>query len=202
MLEECPEICCLGSATNGRDGIRHCREKQPAIVLLDLGLPDMGGFEVLDCLHALSCPPRVLLLTARMDEALLHRVGSSGVAGLIWKNADFARHLRPALAAVAAGRPYLPPEVREALHRFRRSPAAFFKVLSTRELELVSLLGQGLEDGDVAARTGCCRGTIRNHWHNIARKLGLGNRHALQRWAEARGFGSRFPPTSAPRSFS
>jgi len=196
LLNDWPEVCHVGSAINGRDGITLCLERQPAIVLLDLGLPDINGFAVLDCLNALPCPPQVLLLTGRMDEALLYRLGSGGVAGLIRKGGDFARHLRPALTAVAAGRSYFPPEVGEAVRRFRRSPDAFFKMLSRWELRLVSLLALGLRDAEIAAETGCCCGTIRNHWHNIAGKLGLGDRHDLKRWADAKGFGPALKPVA------
>lgn len=200
LLEEWPEVCHVGTATNGRDGIALCREKHPAIVLLDLVLPDINGFVVLDRLNDLPHPPLVLLLTCRTDEVLLNRLGSGGIAGLIWKGSHFADQLRPALAAVAAGSGYFPPEVREAVSRFRRSPNAFFKILSPWELRLVSSLALGLKDGDIAAETGCCCGTIRNHWHNIAGKLGLGDRHDLQRWAEAEGFrpGLRAAPLPAP----
>lgn len=195
LLNEWPEVCHGGTAKNGRDGIALCREKQPAIVILDLGLPDIDGFVVLAQLNALPRPPLVLLLTCRADEALLYRVISGGVAGLIWKGVHFADQLRAALAAVVVGDDYFPPEAGAAIRRFRRSPDAFFKILSPWELSLVSLLALGLKDDAIAAEAGCCCGTIRNHWHNIAGKLGLGDRHDLKRWADAKGFGPAISPT-------
>jgi len=189
LLNKWPEVCHVGSVGNGHDGIRQCAEKMPAIVILDLGLPDLNGFEVLDCLNALSFPPQVLLLTCRKDQALLYRLGFGGIAGLIWKSPDFARGLRLALVALAAGRSYFPPEVCEAVHQFRSSPDAFFKILSPWELKLVSLLAQGFRDEDIAEKTGRSCSTLRSHWHNIAEKLGFHDRHEIQRWAAARGFG-------------
>ncbi len=180
----------MGSVSNGHDGIILCLEKKPALVILDLDLPDLNGFEAWDHLNALPCPPQILLLTCRTDQALLSRLGSVGVAGLIWKSVDFARYLRPALAAIADGGRYFPPEVTAAIRRFRSAPDAFFKILSPWELKLVSLLAQGFRDSDIADRTRRSRGTIRNHWHNIAGKLGLTDRHEIRRWAEAKGFGS------------
>lgn len=189
LLNEWPEVCHVGIAPNGREGVALCRERQPAIVLLDLGLPDIDGLAVLDQLNALPRPPRILLLTVRRDDALLYRLGSGGVAGLVWKQAHFDDHLRPALAAVAAGGCYFPPEVCEAVRRFRCSPDAFFKILSPCELRLVSRLALGLNDDDIAAETGRSCGTIRNHWCNIAGKLGLSGRHELKLWAATKGFG-------------
>jgi len=197
LLDDWPEFCQMESAANGRDGIRQCAEKMPAIVILDLGLPDLDGFEVLDRLNALPRPPQILLLTCRRDQALLYRLGSGGIAGLIWKDDDFVRDLlRPALVSLAAGKSYFAPDVSAAMRRFRTSPDAFFKILSPWELKLVTLLAQGFRDDAVALKTGCGSGTIRNHWHNIAVKLGLPDRHAVRLWAEARGFGRK--PSQSP----
>lgn len=188
LLGQWPEVCHRGTASTGMEGVAQCRVIMPAIVLLDLVLPDMSGFAVWDQLSALSRPPKILLLTCRADEALLHRLLIGGIAGLIWKKGDFVEHLRPALAAVAAGGSYFPSEVEEAVRRFRASPDAFHKVLSPWELKLVTMLGLGRKDGDIADEIGCSRGTIRNHWRNIAVKLGLGDRHELRLWAERKGF--------------
>ena len=106
LLEEWPEVCHVGTATNGRDGIALCREKHPAIVLLALVLPDINGFVVLDRLNDLPHPPLVLLLTCRTDEVLLNRLGSGGIAGLIWKGGirKPASQQGPPLTGGAGGR--------------------------------------------------------------------------------------------------
>lgn len=200
LLSEWSEVCHVGTASNGHDGIVLCAKRKPDIVILDLGLPDLAGFAVLDRLKALACPPQILLLTCRMDQALLYRVGCEGIASLIWKNGDFAHHLRLALGFAATSRPYLPPEVIEAVRQFRTSPKAFFKLLSPWELELVSLLAQGLRDDEIAFKTGRRCGTIRNHWHNIAGKLGLTGRHDIRHWAESKGFGVASRPAIPPSS--
>jgi len=194
LLGDWPEVCPVGAAGNGHDGLVLCAERKPAVVILDLVLPDLKGFEVLDRLNALPHPPQILLLTCRQDEAVLYRLGFGGVAGLIWKSIDFARHLRPALAALAAGRSYFPPEVTGALRRFHASPDAFFKILSPLEQRLVSLAGMGWTDGEIARRLACGFSTVRVHFRNIMIKLGLEGRHALLRWARTAGFDHEPPP--------
>lgn len=187
LLKAWPEVCHVGTAPCGREGIALCREKQPAIVILDLGLPDIDGLAVLMQLNALLRPPLVLLLTGRADEAFLYRLGTGDIAGLVWKRVGFADHLRPALAAVAGGGGYFPPEVREAIRRFRRSPDAFFKILSPSEQHLVSLTDLGCTDAEIARCTGRCPSTVRVHFHNLMVKLQLKDRHELLHWARARG---------------
>ena len=199
LLKAWPEVCHVGTAPSGRDGIALCREKQPAIVILDLGLPDIDGLAVLIHLNALPRPPLVLLLTGRADEAFLYRLGTGDITGLVWKRVGFADHLRPALAAVAGGGGYFPPEVREAIRRLRCAPDAFFKILSPWELSLVSFLAHDWNDAGIAAETGRSAGTIRNHWRNIAIKLELRGRHELKLWANVKGFGLGAKPRSPGR---
>lgn len=86
LLDQWPEVCHGGYAGSGCDGIALCKAKRPSVVLLDLSLPDIDGFRVRDELSALPCPPCFLLLTARMDEVLLYRLGSGDAVGLIKKS--------------------------------------------------------------------------------------------------------------------
>lgn len=188
LLDQWAEVRRLGTATNGTEGIERCRTLQPAIVLLDLVLPDMSGFAVWEQLNAMPHPPKILLLTCRSDEALLYRLILGEAAGLIRKQSDFAEYLRPALAAVAGGSSFFLSDTDEVLRQFRSSPNAFYKLLSPWELRLVSRLARGERDEDIANAAGRSRGTIRNHWHIIAGKLGLRDRYDLRAWAEAKGF--------------
>lgn len=188
LLHKWPEVAHIGTATNGRDGINRCRDLRPAVVLLDLVLSDISGFEVWEYLKAMSQRPKILLLTCRTDEVLLHHLVLGEAEGLIWKQSNFADFLRPALAAIVAGSSYFPSGVARALQQFRSSPNAFYKILSPLELRLVSLLVRGWRDEYIAEQIGRSPGTIRNHWHIITRKLGLRDRHDLRIWAETKGF--------------
>lgn len=178
----------MGTAQNGEDGVVRCRTLQPDVVILDLVLPDACGFAVWDQLNALLRPPKILLLTCRADEALFHRLVLGEAGGMIWKRVDFAQYLRPAIATLSIGCSYFPADVSEAISKFRRSPDAFYKLLSPWELKLLALLALGQKDGDIAREIKRSCGTIRNHWHNIAVKLGLRDRHDLKAWAAAKGF--------------
>lgn len=197
---DCSEVRYAGFAMNGRDGIELCREKQLAIVLLDLILPDIDGFNVVDQLQALKLPPWILLLTCRTDDAVLFRIGTSPVAGLIWKSNRTGEHLRSAFSAVIAGKDCFPPEVDDAVHRFRSSPDAFSKIFSDREIFLLDDFADGLSDKAIAAKRNLNQETVHSHREHIMAKLGLHRTPDLILWAKDKGFGSHLAKTPRPGS--
>lgn len=188
LLKEWTDIRQIGTAANGHQGLAICSAAQPDIVLLDLGLPDMDGLAVLDRLTKLPHPPQIVVLTKRRTEALIYQLSFLRIVSLIWKSGAFAPDLRLALTAAIARQRYLPDEVREETRRLSRDPEAFSKILSPREINLVCLMAQGFSDSEIADKTGCAHGTIRNHRHNIVCKLGLRDKFELVRWAESKGF--------------
>ncbi|MDO8543892.1 MAG: response regulator transcription factor [Opitutaceae bacterium] len=194
LLSKWPEILYLGSAASGREGLAQCRKMRPQIVLLDLGLPDGDGLRLAHELRWIDHPPRLLVFSARHDEATLARLRPSGVAGLIWKAPDVAHALRRAFAALAAGREFFPPDVLAALRQFTSSPNAFFKILSNRELNLIPLLGEGLSDAQIAEKIGVGEATVHSHRQSILRKLSLHRTPDLMRWALEKDFVSRGEP--------
>lgn len=188
VVETSPVVQSCLSVSTGAEGLSLAQVWQPALVLLDLRLPDADGFALARELARLPRPPRVLALSHRMDDETLHQVGQSHFAGLIWKNAD-ALHLVPfALAEIVAGRKYYSPEVRDAFRRLRADPEAFFKILSVREVELLPYFGLGWTDAEIAERLGVSAFTIKSHRQHIMAKLDLHRTAQLIHWTIVRGF--------------
>jgi two-component system invasion response regulator UvrY len=181
------EIRYLGSVTNGQDGIRLCRDQQPGIVLLDLALPDMDGFAVAGQLRKLRPSPRILVFSARVDDVTILHLSSGLVDGIVWKPLG-PEKLRPALAEIAAGRDYFPPDFRAAIDRLRRSPDAFFKILSDRELSLMPHFARDESDAVIATAVGVSAATVHSHRQHVFAKLNLHCAHDLAQWAQHEGF--------------
>jgi DNA-binding NarL/FixJ family response regulator len=173
------------------EGLALCREKRPAVVLVDLGLPDGDGFQLAAQLKALVPAPRILLLSSRADDVTLFRAWSGPVEGLIWKSNRSIEHLQAALGALAAGRRFFPADVLAAVNRFRSSPNAFFKILSPREQSLIQSLVRGDSDENIAEANGISRHTVHSHRKSVMAKLGLHSLRDLIHWGAERGFGGR-----------
>ncbi len=183
-----PECGRLATAATADEGRRLARALGPAIILLDLPLPDADGFALARELSRLPHRPRLLLLAARSHDAVLFQAGQPHVAGLLWKTPAATRELSLALAEVAAGRRFLPPEIGAALRRLRADSGAFIKFISERELELLPVLGRGGTDDEIAARVGLSPLTVKSHRQHILGKLGLHRSVDLVQWAIRTGF--------------
>lgn len=179
------------TAAEGLAGVRRLR---PDCVLLDLNLPEADGFDLAEELARIAPSVRILLMSARTDDAMLARLKLPHIGGLIWKSASVAEQLPIALRQVAEGRKYLPPEVKDSVQRLRADSQAFFKILSDREISLLPLFGLGLSDKEIAERSGLSPLTIKSHRQHIMTKLGLHRAAELVHWAIKRGF---VPPALA-----
>jgi len=189
----------LAVAATADEGRRLAGALGPAIILLDLPLPDADGFALARELGRLPRRPRLLLLAARSHDAVLYQAGQAHVAGLLWKSPAATAALPLALAEVAAGRRFLPPEIGAALRRLRGDSGSFFKFLSERELELVPVFGLGGTDDEIAGRVGLSRLTIKSHRQHILAKLGLHRSVDLVHWAIRNGFVAGPAPAAARR---
>jgi DNA-binding NarL/FixJ family response regulator len=190
-------ISCGDAAT----GVRLAREHHPEIVLLDLGLPDVSGFKVIDALTHMSPRPRILILTASVPDQVLDRVQHSDVSGLLLKSDTSSMELIQAIQAVRAGQRYFSKPVRLAMTAARAEPGHYTKVLSKREIELVPYFGYGWTNEQIAAQTGISAATVRTHRQNILGKLDLHSTEKLIHWAISKGFADyRYEPKPAPLS--
>lgn len=188
VLRELPEVKSCVTVATANAALEHVRNFRPDLVLLDVVLTDGDGLQLARELAALPAPPRILLLSVRRDDAVLQAAHESYVAALLWKSNDVLTLLPDAIRTVAAGGRYFPAEVREALRKFRSDPAAYFKILSDRELELLPLLGNGLSDEEAAAQLGLKSSTVKTHRLSILAKLNLPSTARLIHWAIQRGF--------------
>lgn len=178
-----PRVIRFLPARNGTQGLAIARSQRPDIVLLDLQLPDFDGFALSRQLAGLPMPAQTVLLSGRTDDVALHLASQPHIAGLLWKTADAPRFLPEALSAVAEGRKYFTPAVSAALRRFRADPAAYYKILSDRELEMIPYFGHALTDGEIAARLSINLFTVRSHRQRIMQKLGVHRGIDLIHWA-------------------
>lgn len=176
-----------GSAEDGIAGLKLCREVRPHLVLLDLQLPHMDGFEVAADLAKELPDVRVLALTSLQDNVTLTRVLELGFAGYVEKDVPLTV-LEMAMAEVAAGGTFFTPRFKEAKRRLAQDPLAFPKILSRREQEVLRLVAYGASNTDVARKLGLSVRTAGNHRYNAMRKLDIHDVTDLVAFAIKHGF--------------
>lgn len=172
----------------GSEGREICRSWHPDLVLLDLGLPDVDGLELVPQLQALVKGMRIIVLSSYTDECTVHRAQQACVHGFLDKNEQPLGVLAEAVSEVMNGRLYLSPSARRMRAMLRTDPTAFNKVLSDREQQLLGLFGLGMGNEEIASRHGLSVHTVKIHRRNIMGKLGLHSTPQLIRYAIEKGF--------------
>jgi two-component system response regulator NreC len=178
----------VGETESGREAVKLILERKPDAVILDLSLPDMDGFNVADRVLAELPELRILVLSSHCDDYTLFRVEKAGVHGFLDKNSNTVETLRDALIAIGAGRAYYSTAFQQARIARRNDPRAFTKTLTEWERAILSLIGQGLNDEEIAARLNLSPRTVQTHRSNIMSALDIKGTPKLIAFAVEHGF--------------
>ena len=166
------------------------RAHQPDVVVLDLLMPDGDGLSLLRKMNAEGLSPRVVMLTGAPDDEMLLEALRLGVHGLVLKDMAPALLLQ-CVRTVAAGGQWLERGLASrvlatVLRKERGAQVATTLGLSTRELEIVRFVADGLRNRAIADELNITEGTVKVHLHNIYEKLGVESRLALTEYARNR----------------
>jgi two-component system nitrate/nitrite response regulator NarP len=167
----------LGRARTAAEATTALNKQKPDLLLLDVHLPDGSGLDVLQRLTRARKRPKVILVTAGMDDAQLLAAADLEPEGIVLKTSDPSLLLK-CMEAVEAGERWVDPEIAERT-RQAKERAASAPPLTRRERELIDLVRQGLRNRDIAAELGVTEGTVKVYLHAIFDKLKVENRTEL-----------------------
>jgi DNA-binding NarL/FixJ family response regulator len=184
-LEEVVTI--VGEASNGAECIKMLGNLNPDILLLDLHMPEKGGFAVLEEVNFDTIPTRVIVLTAAEDDRDLVRAMRLGARGIVAKESA-TDLLVKSIHHVHAGEIWLDSHmtagVINTLSASSKSGSRSEKpLLSDREIEIVQLVAQGFHNKEIGKKLFISENTAKNHLRNIFDKLGVSNRLELMLFA-------------------
>lgn len=185
----------VGEAEDGKRAVALVTETRPDLVLLDLHLPNLDGFGVVEAIRKTEPNIRVLVLSSHCDSYTVFRAERARVQGFVDKNTNTVAALKQAIAVVADGRVSFSEAFQRAKAARLNDPHSFDKLLTDRERTLLSMIGQPLTDDEIAAQLAISQETVEKHRANLRRKLGLASTTELVRYAHEHGF-----TLSAPRS--
>lgn len=189
-----PDLSVVGDASSGEEGLLTVERVRPRVVVTDVGLPDIDGIEVTRRLRERFPDTRVLVLTVHDEDTYVFTLMQAGASGYLVKNAA-ANDLVHAIRAVAAGRPWLQPQIAQRLMRHGEPNAAvdhqagsgLIEPLTPRELEVLRLLAGAATNREIADRLEISPRTAETHLTNIYAKLGVRGRTEAMLWAIREG---------------
>ncbi len=191
FLEAQEDMEVVAEAASGQEAVDHARALHPQVVLMDLVMPGMDGIAALAEVKRVAPDSEVLVLTSFADDSKVFPALRAGASGYMLKTASSAE-LAQAIRALKKGEPVLHPDIARKL--MRGAPATpqskTTDSLTTREMEVLSLLARRLSNKEIAAELGVAEKTVKTHVSNILSKLSLESRVEAARIAREQGLGS------------
>jgi two-component system, NarL family, response regulator LiaR len=181
-LEDEPGLQVVGEATNGIEALKLADELAPNVILMDLLMPGMDGLEAVTKLQETHPQIKIMVVTSLEDEEKILAAVQAGALGYFPKTAP-RTYLLEAIQKVADGVPYLPAGIAAKLFkglREMKTPlpgrSAVDEPLTTRQEEVLVLIGEGRSDHEIGEILHLTEATVRSHVHRIIQRLGIENR--------------------------
>ena len=188
IVSRAAELTLVATARDGRVALDQIRAERPDVALIDLELPDVDGFRVIETVRREALPTRVLVISAFVDSAKVYRAMEAGAAGYMPKVAGDAA-ITDAILGVARGETQLAGELLDGLAteiRLRRDRAPG-PSLTPRELDVLRLAADGHPNAEIARQLLVSTATVKSHLQNVCEKLEAPDRAAAVARAIRRG---------------
>jgi DNA-binding NarL/FixJ family response regulator len=193
FLDSEPDLEVVGAADGGAEafdlvGRLEAEGRPPQVVVMDLKMSPVDGIEATRRIRSRYAEVEVVVLTSFAEDERVHAALEAGASGYLLKDAD-ADEVVAAIRAAHRGELQLDPAVARRLMSSLRvgRRADMTAALTSRELEVLALVGEGRANKEIATELEISERTARTHVSNILRKLGLGSRTQAALWAVREG---------------
>ena len=193
LLQSSGGLEIVGEAANGRQAVELAEKLRPGVVVMDIAMPVLNGFEATRQILELAPATRVLVLSAHGEDEYVQRMAAAGAVGYVLKHASGEELVR-AVRAVARGRSYFSAGVERRrdvrVRRARESGERFADVtchLTAREAEVLQRVAEGAPNKRIAAELGISIKTVEKHRQQLMDKLDIHETAGLTRHAIATG---------------
>lgn len=184
ILDEAPDLIAAGEASTGRQVLQQVQENDYDVLVLDIGMPDGSGLEVLHQLRTLRPELRVLILSMYPERQYALRALKAGAAGYLTKESA-PDELTAAVRRIAGGGKYITQSLAEELTaalvgETEKHPE---EILSDREFQVVCMLAEGKTIAGIAEELSLSVKTISTYRARVLEKLNLSNTAEIIRYA-------------------
>jgi hypothetical protein len=190
LLNSDPRFQVVGETDDVNQALEICREKHPAVVLMDINMTPINGFEGTKLIRKYVPATKVIGMSMHSMPAYARRMLQSGAHGYVTKNSS-KEELFEALVEVQKGNKYICEEVKNILAHQALDESGEtgpdLNVLSRREIDVIQLIKEGLSSKEIAQKLEISLKTVEVHRYNILKKLHLKNTAALVNFINSQG---------------
>jgi DNA-binding NarL/FixJ family response regulator len=189
ILNSDPRFQVIGETSSGDEAIEIAKNKRPQIVLMDVNMTPLNGFDATKLVRKYSPGSKIIGISMHSMPAYARRMLQMGAMGYVTKNSS-KDEMIAAIIEVNNGKKYVCDEVKNILAQQeleQESDQPDMNVLSRREIEIVQLIKEGLSSKEVALKLDISLKTVEVHRYNILKKLNLKNTASLVNFINAQG---------------
>jgi two-component system invasion response regulator UvrY len=176
LLEEMTDVNVVADADSGEQALLLVKTHAPDVVLLDMKMPGIDGWEVTRRLKKSNPHIKVIALTAMASDPLPTRILQLGAMGYLTKESG-AEEIAAAIRKVAKGEKYLSAEIAQkmAINSLQEVKGSPFDMLSEREMQVMLMITSGMDVQDIAERLFLSSKTVNGYRYRMFEKLGIKN---------------------------
>lgn len=185
VIEADGSMSVIAEAEDGSSALKLIRAHKPDIVVLDINMPGVSGFDVVASMRKENLPSEVVLLTMYNEEAMFAKAVNLRVRGYVLKESA-TNDILNCLHAVRKGQNYTSAQLTKYLFKrasVQSTPVEGLDALTPTERRILALIAEYLTSREIAERLGISVRTVENHRNNICAKLGVHGSHALTKFA-------------------
>lgn len=193
MLEHEDDLKVVGEAQDGRQAVTMVKKLRPAVVLMDIAMPQLNGLEATRQVLSALPATKVIILSAHSDDAYVKNATEAGAVGFLLKQTS-AHDVCRAIREVQMGRTFFTPSISRRLGRLNPEsperagvPGKKSAKLTSREMEVIQLIAEGKANKETAAELGISVKTVEKHREHLMTKLDIHDTAGLTRYAISAG---------------
>jgi DNA-binding NarL/FixJ family response regulator len=191
LLERQPDMEVVAEAENGRIALTLVKELSPDVVIMDIGMRELNGIDATRQIVKMSPGVKVLALSMYSDKRFIKGMLKAGASGYMLKDSAF-KELIDAIRVIVENKIYISPSVaniitEDYLKQSPESDGSTRSLLSSRELEVLQLLVEGMSTKQIASSLRLSIKTIESHRSRIMKKIDVNNIADLTRYAIREG---------------
>ena len=193
MLELEHDLEVVGEAQDGRQAVALVKKLRPAVVLMDIAMPQLNGLEATRQILKTVPGTKIVILSAHNDDAYVKNATESGAMGFLLKQTS-SHVVCEAIRQVQKGNTYFGPTVARRLHQLESNaqsragrPQPRNVQLTSRETEVLQLIAEGKANKETAAELGIGMKTVEKHREHLMQKLDIHDTAGLTRYAISAG---------------